>query len=80
MRKLSFASQELTTAASGMTIGGVTPFGLPPEIRILVDAAVMDRPEIVLGGGHRSAKIRTRPTSLLAIPAVEVIERLAVPG
>lgn len=80
VKKLSFASQELTTEASGMTIGGVTPFGLPPEMRILVDAAVMDRTEIVLGGGNRSSKIRTAPAALLAIPGVEVIEHLATPS
>lgn len=77
VKKLSFASAEVTADASGMTLGGVTPFGLPSGMRILVDAAVMGREEIVLGGGNRSSKIRTRPDSLLAIPSVEVIEGLA---
>jgi prolyl-tRNA editing enzyme YbaK/EbsC (Cys-tRNA(Pro) deacylase) len=77
VKKLSFASGEVTAEASGMTLGGVTPFGLPPGMRILVDSAVMGRDEIVLGGGNRSSKIRTRPDVLLAIPEVEVIENLA---
>jgi prolyl-tRNA editing enzyme YbaK/EbsC (Cys-tRNA(Pro) deacylase) len=32
VKKLSFASADQTLEASGMEIGGVTPFGLPPEI------------------------------------------------
>lgn len=79
VRKLSFASAEATIDRTGMMIGGVTPFGLPDDLRILVDAAVMTRPEIVLGGGNRSTKLRVEPAVLEALPTVEVIEDLALP-
>ena len=76
-RKASFAPAEETRAITGMEIGGVTPFGLPPGVPIWVDAAVMDRPRIVLGGGSRSWKVLAPPAILLALPNVEVIEGLA---
>lgn len=79
VRKLSFASAEATVERTGMMIGGVTPFGLPADMRILVDAAVMERPEIVLGGGNRSSKLKVAPRVLSALPQVEVIADLAVP-
>lgn len=79
VKKLSFASPEVTAGATGMMIGGVTPFGLPPDMRVLVDASVMERAEIVLGGGNRSSKLRLAPESLLAIPTVEVVDGLAAP-
>lgn len=79
VRKLSFASAEQTLEASGMMIGGVTPFGLPPEMPVYVDAAVMERPEIVLGGGNRSSKLRLVPAALLSLPSVTVVEGLANP-
>lgn len=79
VRKLSFASAEQTLEASGMMIGGVTPFGLPPEMPVYVDAAVMERPEIVLGGGNRSSKLRLAPAALLSLPSVTVVEGLANP-
>ena len=60
-----------------MEIGGVTPFGLPPHLPVLVDAAVMARPRIVLGGGSRSWKVIAAPSILLALPNVEVVEGLA---
>lgn len=80
VKKLSFASADLTVELTSMQIGGVTPFGLPPSMRVLVDAAVLQRVSIVLGGGNRSSKLRLEPAQLLALPAVEVIEGLAAPG
>jgi prolyl-tRNA editing enzyme YbaK/EbsC (Cys-tRNA(Pro) deacylase) len=80
-RKASFAAAEETTTLTGMAIGGVTPFGLPPELPIWVDAAVMARPRIVLGGGSRSWKVITTPDILLALPGAVVVEGLAaLPG
>jgi prolyl-tRNA editing enzyme YbaK/EbsC (Cys-tRNA(Pro) deacylase) len=76
-RKASFASADETRDLSGMQIGGVTPFGLPPAIPIWVDAAVMRRERIVLGGGSRSWKVLAPPTILLAIPNAAAVEALA---
>jgi prolyl-tRNA editing enzyme YbaK/EbsC (Cys-tRNA(Pro) deacylase) len=76
-RRVSFASAEDTVELTGMTPGGVTPFGLPPELPIYVDAPVMDLDEIVLGGGGRSSKILISPAALTKLPAVAVIEGLA---
>jgi prolyl-tRNA editing enzyme YbaK/EbsC (Cys-tRNA(Pro) deacylase) len=78
-RKASFASSDETRELTGMAIGGVTPFGLPPELPIWIDAAVMDRPRIVLGGGSRSWKVVTTPAILGALPGAEVVDGLAAP-
>jgi prolyl-tRNA editing enzyme YbaK/EbsC (Cys-tRNA(Pro) deacylase) len=78
-RKASFASADETRALTGMEIGGVTPFGLPPDLPIWVDAAVMARPRIVLGGGSRSWKVIASPEILTTLPGVEVVEGLAAP-
>ncbi len=78
-RKASFASADETQALTGMAIGGVTPFGLPRDLPIWVDAAVMARPRIVLGGGSRSWKVITSPGILLSLPGAEVVEGLAAP-
>ena len=69
-RKASFASADETRALTGMQIGGVTPFGLPGELPVWVDAAVMARSRIVLGGGSRSWKVIAPPAILLALPGV----------
>jgi len=76
-RKASFAAPEETRALTGHEIGGVTVFGLPAGLPIWVDAAVLTRERIVLGGGSRSWKVIAAPSILLALPGVEVVEGLA---
>jgi prolyl-tRNA editing enzyme YbaK/EbsC (Cys-tRNA(Pro) deacylase) len=77
VRKASFASAEQTQALTGMMIGGVTPFGLPDDLPLYVDARVMTQESVVIGGGSRSLKIRLAPAGLLRIPGSTVIEGLA---
>jgi prolyl-tRNA editing enzyme YbaK/EbsC (Cys-tRNA(Pro) deacylase) len=76
-RKASFASPDQTRELSGHEIGGVTAFGLPPGMPLWVDAAVMARPRIVLGGGSRSWKVIAPSSILLTLPNVEVVDGLA---
>ena len=76
-RKASFAPSETTREITGMEIGGVTVFGLPPELPIWVDARVMARERIVLGGGSRAWKVIAPPSILVGLPGVEVVEGLA---
>ena len=75
-RKASFANGEDTVAITGMQIGGVTPFGLPADLPIWVDARVMECERIVLGGGDRSRKVLAAPQILTALGA-EVVDELA---
>lgn len=77
VRKASFAGADAVRALTGMEIGGVTPFGLPAELPVLVDARVMDPPWVVLGGGNRSSKLTLAPDALRKLPSVRVIEGLA---
>jgi prolyl-tRNA editing enzyme YbaK/EbsC (Cys-tRNA(Pro) deacylase) len=76
-RRASFAAPEETRTLTGMEIGGVTPFGLPPELPVWIDAAVVARERIVLGGGSRSWKVIAPPAILQAVPGSEVVEALA---
>lgn len=75
--KASFASAEETIAVTGMRIGGVAPFGLPESLPLYVDAAVMQRDEVITGAGSRNAKVRIPPQALLRLPNTRVIEGLA---
>ena len=79
-RKASFAPAEDTRSLTGMEIGGVTVFGLPPDMPIWIDARVMERERVVLGGGSRSFKVLAAPEMLLRLPHAEVVESLANPA
>lgn len=78
VRKASFARAEPTVELTRMEIGGVTPFGLPDGMPVLVDARVLETDWVILGGGNRTSKLRVAPAALRLLPAVRVIEDLAV--
>jgi prolyl-tRNA editing enzyme YbaK/EbsC (Cys-tRNA(Pro) deacylase) len=78
VRKASFARADPVRQLTGMEIGGVTPFGLPAELPVLVDARVMNPEWVVLGGGNRASKLRLAPDALRALSSVRVVEGLAV--
>ena len=78
VRKASFARADPVMELTGMEIGGVTPFGLPDDLPILVDARVMEPDWVVLGGGNRSSKLKIAPEALRALGSVRIIPGLAV--
>jgi prolyl-tRNA editing enzyme YbaK/EbsC (Cys-tRNA(Pro) deacylase) len=77
VRKASFASADDTVERTGMMIGGVTVLALPNEVPVWIDALVMERRSVVVGGGSRSMKVRLAPAALLRIAGAEVVEGLA---
>ena len=79
VRKASFASADETMQLTGMEIGGVTAFALPDGLPIWVDAAVMQRQRIILGGGSRAIKVLTPPSTLTMLHNATVIDELARP-
>ena len=77
VRKSSFARAEPVMELTGMEIGGVTPFGLPADLPVLVDSRVMEPDWVVLGGGNRSSKLKLAPGGLARLPMARIVEGLA---
>jgi prolyl-tRNA editing enzyme YbaK/EbsC (Cys-tRNA(Pro) deacylase) len=75
--KVSFASAEETKAVTGMMIGGVTVFALPPDLPLYVDDRIMALDWLIAGGGSRSTKIRTSPEVFRRTPNTTVVPGLA---
>ena len=77
VRKCSFAPADLTRRATGMQIGGVTPFGLPADIPLWIDARVGELDRVIVGGGSRACKLWVAPSALTAVGG-EFVTDLAV--
>jgi prolyl-tRNA editing enzyme YbaK/EbsC (Cys-tRNA(Pro) deacylase) len=77
VRKASFAATEVAVAETGMEYGGITPIGLPASWPILVDAAVVATPNVVIGSGLRTSKLALPGKALATLPCATVIEALA---
>lgn len=80
VRKVSFASAELTMELTGQEIGGVTIFGLPQGLPVWLDRRVVEREWVIVGAGSRTAKIRLDPGQLVGLDGYEVVEDLATAG
>jgi prolyl-tRNA editing enzyme YbaK/EbsC (Cys-tRNA(Pro) deacylase) len=76
-RKASFADADDTVELTGMSLGGITPVGLPEGMPIWIDPRVMQREQVILGGGSRRWKIVAAPDFLPRLPGAEIVEGLA---
>lgn len=79
VRKISFAPTADAVTQTGMEYGGITPVGLPADWPVLVDAAVVRRPWLVIGSGLRRSKIAVSGATLAGLPGMTVLE-LALPS
>jgi prolyl-tRNA editing enzyme YbaK/EbsC (Cys-tRNA(Pro) deacylase) len=68
VRKCSFAPMDEAVALTGMEYGGITPIGLPEDWPILVDDAVVEAGDVVVGSGLRGSKILLPAAELLTLP------------
>lgn len=78
VRKASFASMDTATGETGMEYGGITPIGLPEGWPVLVDAAVVDLPYVLVGSGRRRGKLLVPGKAFTELPGAVVLEGLGV--
>ena len=79
VRKVSFASPEETQSVTGMTIGGVTVFGLPEDMPIYLPSELRELDYVILGSGTRRGKLKIDPAELAKLPNVLFVEGLSKP-
>lgn len=77
-RKASFAPMDTATGETGMEYGGITPIGLPAAWPLLVDAAVVDLPYVLIGSGRRRGKLIVPGKAFAELPNAVVLEGLGV--
>lgn len=77
VRKASFLPIEQATSESSMEYGGITPVGLPPAWRLLIDARIPEIEVAIIGSGLRRSKLLLPGRLLAELPGAEVVEDLA---
>lgn len=77
-RKASFAQTGVAVAETGMEYGGITPIGLPEGWPLLVDAAVVDTPYVIIGSGRRRGKLVLPGKLLASLPEAQVLTGLGL--
>jgi len=73
--RLTMATEEEVLAVTGYLIGTVNPFGLPRQLKVLIDAGVMREEEISMGSGMRNTGIILKSVDLRhALPNAEIVQ------
>ena len=77
VRKASFHPMERAVEEAGMEHGGITPFGIPADWRLLLDERVVGIERAIVGAGVRGAKLFLPGALLAELPGAEVLTDLA---
>ena len=73
-KKVSFASKEEAESVTHQIYGGISPLGLPQEIKIFVDKKVLEREKIFIGAGNREFKFFLSPEALIELTGASVLD------
>jgi Cys-tRNA(Pro) deacylase len=72
--RITMATEDEVLAVTGYRIGTVNPFGLPRQLKVLVDPGVTGEEEVSIGSGMRNAAIILKSADLLhALKDAEVV-------
>jgi prolyl-tRNA editing enzyme YbaK/EbsC (Cys-tRNA(Pro) deacylase) len=69
---LRVASPDEVLAITGFPAGGVAPVGLPPELTVVVDSAVMSLPIAFGGGGREDLLLEIRTADIIRVNQARV--------
>lgn len=73
-KRVSFASREEAELVTEQIYGGISPLGLPENIKVFIDKNVMEREKLFIGAGNRVSKFFLSPEILIKLSNAEVLE------
>lgn len=73
-KRVSFASREEAELVTQQIYGGISPLGLPENIKVFIDKNVMEREKLFIGAGNRVSKFFLSPEILIKLSNAEVLE------
>jgi Cys-tRNA(Pro)/Cys-tRNA(Cys) deacylase len=75
--RLTMATEEEVLSVTGYRVGTVGPFGLLKQVRVLVEAGVMNEEEVSIGSGMRDRAVILKSQDLLhALKDSEIVNLL----
>jgi len=62
--RISLATEDEVLAVTRYRIGTVGPFGIPGQLKVLIDAGVLSEEEISIGSGMRNTAVMLKSADL----------------
>lgn len=73
-KRVKLADAATVLAVTGYPVGTVPPFAHRSRLRTLIDAAVLDQPEVYAGGGAIDTLLRIAPGEIQRAASAETIQ------
>tara|TARA_Y100001970_G_scaffold40192_1_gene49522 strand:- start:3575 stop:4057 length:483 start_codon:yes stop_codon:yes gene_type:complete len=73
-KRVSFASREEAELVTNQIYGGISPLGLPENIKVFIDKNVSKREKLFIGAGNRVSKFFLSPETLVELTNAEVLD------
>ena len=73
-KRVSFATKEEAELVTEQIYGGISPLGLPENIKVFIDKNVMERKKLFIGAGNRVSKFFLSPEILIKLSNAEVLD------
>jgi prolyl-tRNA editing enzyme YbaK/EbsC (Cys-tRNA(Pro) deacylase) len=78
-KRVKLADADAVLAITGFAVGTVPPFGHPTRLQTLIEASVLDQPEVYGGGGAIDALLRIAPAEIVRATQAETVNVVASP-
>ena len=73
-KRVSFASRDEAELVTEQIYGGISPLGLPENIKVFIDKNVIEREKLFIGAGNRVSKFFLSPETLIKLSNAEVLD------
>lgn len=73
-RKISFAPMDTTISLTKMEYGGITPIGLPDDWQLVVDKAITEKEQVIIGSGIRGSKLLVPGSIFSSLPNATILD------
>ena len=73
-KRVSFASRDEAELVTKQIYGGISPLGLPENIKVFIDKNVIEREKLSIGAGNRVSKFFLSPETLIKLSNAEVLD------
>ena len=73
-KRVSFASRDEAELVTKQIYGGISPLGLPENIKVFIDKNVIEREKLFIGAGNRVSKFFLSPETLIKLSHAEVFD------
>ncbi len=72
VKKAQMADVVTAERITGYKVGGVSPFGIVPELPVVMEVAILERQQVAINGGQRGTMLIMAPSDIAAVTQAKV--------